>query len=66
MVRAKGSEKRVVIYQDKSGILFIQPSTKIANRKYKVNQDFVEYADINKDSNEELGKKLKDALEKCN
>jgi hypothetical protein len=60
-----GSEKRVVIYQDKNGVLFIHPSTKVSNRKYKMKTEVIEYGNIKKDSNEELGGKIRKILQKC-
>jgi hypothetical protein len=65
MPSMKGSEKRVVIYQDKNGILFIHSSTKVSDRKYKIKTSLVGYADIKKSSNDELAEKIKNALNNC-
>ena len=58
----KGS-KKVVIYEHPNGAIFIHPTTREPSGKHKTSK-LVEHGNV-KDTDEELGRKIRAMLKKC-
>lgn len=64
MSETKKGSKKIVIYQDSSGVIFIQPTTRGDNGRHKIKGGIVVYGNT-KNSDTELGKKVRDMLGRC-
>ncbi len=64
MVRERKGSKKVVIYEHTDGVIFVHPSTRGSNGRHKTNSNIVEYGNV-KDGPEEIGKKIRKMLDRC-
>lgn len=65
MVKMRKGTKKVVVYEHDDGVIFIQPTHREANGRHKTKPDFIDYSN-KKETDEELGRKVRKMLEKCN
>ncbi len=59
----KGS-KKVVVYEHPNGVIFIHPTKREPSGRHKTNSKLIEYGNV-KDTDEEIGRKIRAMLKKC-
>ena len=64
MATKRKGAKKVVVYEHADGVIFIHPTHREGNGRHKTSSDVVEYGN-KKESDAELGKKIRKMLGKC-
>lgn len=64
MVKGRKGSKKVVVYEHANGVIFIHPTTREPSGRHKTNSELVEYGNV-KDTDEEIGRKIRAMLKKC-
>ena len=64
MVKQGKGSKKVVVYEYPTGVIFVHPTTRETSGTHKTNSELVEYGNV-KDTDEEIGRKVRAMLKKC-